>query len=117
MNFVKTSMALMAAATVLAGNAIARDDGRYGRLSAEARGSIPSKAVRGLCCSDADGFCHLGFPTGNPRTAITVSDSRAKWVMVPDDAVITEPNRAGRTMVWPVKGLSGFQSDASCLAA
>ena len=25
------------------------------------------------------------------------------WVDVPDDAVITEPNRAGRTMVWPVR--------------
>jgi hypothetical protein len=24
-----------------------------------------------------------------------------KWVNVPDDAVITEPNLAGRTMVWP----------------
>ena len=26
------------------------------------------------------------------------------WVGVPDDAVITEPNEAGRTMVWPVYG-------------
>jgi hypothetical protein len=25
-----------------------------------------------------------------------------KWVDVPDEAVITEPNRAGRTMVWPI---------------
>ena len=24
-----------------------------------------------------------------------------RWIDVPDDAVITEPNRAGRTMVWP----------------
>jgi hypothetical protein len=24
-----------------------------------------------------------------------------EWVVVPTDAVITEPNRAGRTMVWP----------------
>jgi hypothetical protein len=23
------------------------------------------------------------------------------WVDVPNEAVITEPNRAGRTMVWP----------------
>jgi len=26
-----------------------------------------------------------------------------KWVDVPDEAVITEPNRAGRTMVWPMR--------------
>jgi hypothetical protein len=24
------------------------------------------------------------------------------WVDVPEDSVITEPNKAGRTMVWPV---------------
>ena len=26
-----------------------------------------------------------------------------KWVDVPDEAVITEPNRAGRMMVWPMR--------------
>jgi hypothetical protein len=25
-----------------------------------------------------------------------------RWWDVPDEAVINEPNRAGRTMVWPV---------------
>jgi hypothetical protein len=30
-----------------------------------------------------------------------------EWIDVPDDAVITEPNRAGRTMVWPIKGTLG----------
>ena len=25
------------------------------------------------------------------------------WIDVPDDAVITEPNRAGRTMLWPMR--------------
>ena len=27
-----------------------------------------------------------------------------EWVDVPDEAVITEPNRVGRTMVWPIRG-------------
>ena len=31
-----------------------------------------------------------------------------QWIDVPDDAVITEPNRAGRTMVWPFKGSLGI---------
>jgi hypothetical protein len=26
---------------------------------------------------------------------------------VPDEAVITEPNRAGRTLVWPLRGYMG----------
>ena len=31
-----------------------------------------------------------------------------QWIDVPDDAVITVPNRFGRTMVWPIKGASGI---------
>jgi hypothetical protein len=38
-----------------------------------------------------------------------------EWIDVPDDAVINEPNRAGRTMVWP--GSLGTKFTASCRAA
>jgi hypothetical protein len=31
-----------------------------------------------------------------------------EWIDVPDDAVITESNRADRTMVWPTKGSLGI---------
>jgi hypothetical protein len=32
-----------------------------------------------------------------------------EWVVVPDNAVITEPNRVGRTMVWPIRdGVGGL---------
>jgi hypothetical protein len=30
---------------------------------------------------------------------------RCAWHDVPDDAVITVPNRAGKTMVWPMWGV------------
>ena len=31
------------------------------------------------------------------------------WVDVPDEAVISEPNRMGRTMVWPIRdGVGGL---------
>ena len=30
-----------------------------------------------------------------------------EWIPVPDEAVITEPNRIGRAMVWPIKGYLG----------
>lgn len=47
--------------------------------------------------------------TGNQRTATTACGLRASgWIDVPDDAVITEPNRVGRTMVWPIKGTLGI---------
>jgi hypothetical protein len=35
----------------------------------------------------------------------------------PDEAVITESNRAGRTMVCPIRLTNGFQSGASCRVA
>jgi hypothetical protein len=38
---------------------------------------------------------------GNRRMAITASRLDNQWIDVPDDALITEPNRDGRTMVWP----------------
>jgi len=31
-----------------------------------------------------------------------------EWIDVPDEAVITEPNRIGRTMVWPLRGYLGL---------
>ncbi len=41
-----------------------------------------------------------------------------QWVDVPEDAVITEPNRAGRTMVWPLKTAFGVSIRCfSCRAA
>jgi len=56
---------------------------------------------------------------GCRRTAISDADWESKdghyrvwlegaWHDVPDDAVITVPNRAGRTMVWPMRGVIGL---------
>jgi hypothetical protein len=63
------------------------------------------RSGKGPCCSDADGFA-LSDPdweskSGNYRVRVD-----NEWIDVPDDAV-TEPNRAGRTMVWPIKGSLG----------
>jgi hypothetical protein len=84
----------------------ARDDGRY------ANSPLKSwfdnlRSNKGLCCSVADGFA-LADPDwesldGHYRVRID-----GEWITVPDDAVITEPNRAGRTMVWPIKGSLGI---------
>jgi hypothetical protein len=35
-----------------------------------------------------------------------------KWIDVPDDAVITEPNRVGRTMVWPMPPVYDYEGEA-----
>jgi hypothetical protein len=56
---------------------------------------------KGPCCSDADGSVVMDSDweakDGHYRVRI-----KNKWWDVPAEAVITEPNRFGRTMVWPI---------------
>ena len=96
----------LGAATVLSGVAIARDDGRYAGSPLKPWFDT-LKSSKGLCCSDADGFA-VSDPDWESKDGHYRVRLEGEWVMVPDDAVITEPNRAGRTMVWPVKGSLGI---------
>jgi hypothetical protein len=57
---------------------------------------------RGLCCSMADGET-IADPDWESKEGHYRVRLDNKWVDVPDEAVITEPNRAGRTMVWPIR--------------
>ncbi|MFK4650641.1 hypothetical protein ABIF97_000575 [Bradyrhizobium japonicum] len=53
----------------------------------------------GQCCTDIDGYivsdAHWESNSGRYRVIID-----NEWVNVPNGAVIKEPNRFGRTMVW-----------------
>ena len=67
---------------------------------------------KGLCCSFADGYVveDADWETkGRCRVRVPIATDAANaiWVDVPDEAVITEPNKAGRTMIWPLYGLGG----------
>jgi hypothetical protein len=55
---------------------------------------------KGLCCSFADAsvVSDVDWESKDGHYRVRLD---GRWVDVPDDAVITEPNRAGRTMVWP----------------
>ena len=57
---------------------------------------------RGLCCSMADGEA-VADPDWESKEGHYRVRLDNEWINVPDDAVITEPNRAGRTMVWPLR--------------
>jgi hypothetical protein len=61
---------------------------------------------KGLCCSLADGEA-VADPDWESKNGHHRVRLGVEWIDVPDDAVITEPNRAGRTMVWPLKGYLG----------
>jgi hypothetical protein len=84
----------------------ARDDGRYS-LSPLKPWFDSLRSGKGPCCSDADGFAVLDpdweSKSGHYRVRID-----NEWIDVADEAVITEPNRTGKGMVWPIKGSLGI---------
>ena len=87
--------------------AAARDlDGRY--ANSPLHGWFEGlRSGKGPCCSDADGtaLSDVDWESKDGHYRVRIE---GEWIVVPDDAVITEPNRAGRTMVWPVKGSLGI---------
>jgi hypothetical protein len=83
----------------------ARDDGRY--MQSPLKPWFDSlKSGKGPCCSVADGLA-VSDPDWESKDGHFRVRVENEWIDVPDDAVITEPNLAGRTMVWPVKGSLG----------
>ena len=106
MNFFKAAAVVVAvSAAVVVGSATARDDGRYAGSPLKPWFDT-LKSAQGLCCSDADGFA-VSDPDWESKDGRYRVRLDGEWIMVPDDAVITEPNRAGRTMVWPIKSPRG----------
>ena len=85
----------------------ARDpDGRYANSPLK-QWFDSLKSGRGPCCSDADGSAvsDVDWESKDGRYRVRVE---GEWHEVPEDAVVTEPNRIGRTMVWPIKGYLGM---------
>ena len=86
----------------------ARDlDGRYAAQNPELHQWFESlRSGKGPCCSDADGSAvsDVDWDTAGGHYRVRID---GEWIAVPDEAVITEPNRIGRTMVWPIRGYLG----------
>jgi len=101
------ALALLVACAVLpTGLVLARDDGRY--ANSPLKPWFDSlRSNRGLCCSNADGVA-VSDPDWDSKDGHYRVRLDGEWIMVPDDAVITEPNRAGRTMVWPARSALGI---------
>jgi hypothetical protein len=83
------------------GSAAARDvDGRYANSPLHSWFESLHSG-KGPCCSDADGtaLSDVDWEAKDGHYRVRIE---GQWWDVPDEAVISEPNRAGRTMVWPV---------------
>jgi hypothetical protein len=106
-------ISVVAAMALLTLPALGRDlDGRY-KDSALHDWFEHLASGKGLCCSYADGYVvtDADWETRDSHYRVRVpraADSKDMvWVDVPDEAVITEPNKAGRTMVWPLYSSEG----------
>ena len=92
---------VLAGPTLTLHKAAARDiDGRY--ANSPLKGWFDSlRSGKGPCCSDADGtaLADVDWEAKGGHYRVRIE---GQWWDVPDDAVIKEPNRVGRTMVWPV---------------
>jgi hypothetical protein len=85
----------------------ARDpDGRYANSPLK-QWFDSLRSGKGPCCSDADGSAvsDVDWESRDGHYRVRIEGD---WVDVPEEAVITEPNRAGRTMVWPIRGYGGL---------
>jgi hypothetical protein len=62
---------------------------------------------KGLCCSFADGFSAQDVDWGGTQDGRYRVRLQGEWVIVPDAAVVIEPNRFGPAVVWPYLDASG----------
>jgi hypothetical protein len=77
----------------------ARDDGRFANSPLKPWFDRLASG-KGLCCSFADGFSvqDVDWNTQDGHYRVRIY---GPWLVVPDDAVVTEPNRFGPAVVWP----------------
>ena len=97
----------------------ARDRGQFVNTNADLKAWFDGlRSAKGPCCSDADGSAlsdtdweskdgHYRVRVPRHGHALDGQPQELVWVDVPDEALISEPNRVGRTMVWPIYGYMG----------
>jgi hypothetical protein len=106
----RAPLAICSAALMLAGapHGQARDRGQYADTNPDLKAWFDRlRSGKGPCCSDADGSAvsDVDWESDGGHYRVRL---QGQWIEVPDDAVITEPNRVGRTMVWPMYGPLGI---------
>ena len=91
----------------------ARDlDGRNATQNPELHAWFDGLASgKGLCCSFADGVSIEDVDWDTTKGSDGKSHYRVrlngKWLDVPDEAVVTEPNKFGAAVVWPYQDGEG----------
>ena len=83
----------------------ARDDGRFANSPLKPWFDKLASG-KGLCCSFADGqrVDDVDWDTQGDSYRVRLN---GEWVVVPDAAVVTEPNKFGPAVVWPYQDYNG----------
>jgi hypothetical protein len=107
----KINWPLTWAVVIMAGLVIFLYSVRFSHAHDHARPELDSwfnqlKSGKGPCCdaSEATRVDDADWETRDGHYRVRLD---GVWIMVEDSAVITEPNRAGRTMVWPFRSVYG----------
>jgi hypothetical protein len=84
---------------------LAHDDGRYANSPLK-QWFDQLASSKGLCCSFADGASvqDIDWDTQEGRYRVRLD---GEWIVVPDAAVVKEPNKFGPAVVWPYKDAMG----------
>jgi len=84
----------------------ARDDGRFANSPLK-QWFDKLASGKGLCCSFADGVSveDVDWDTQGGSYRVRID---GQWFVVPDAALVTEPNRFGPAVVWPYKDMQGL---------
>lgn len=90
---------------------LARDDGRYANSPLKSWFDQLASG-KGLCCSFADGLRveDVDWDTQDGHYRVRLN---GEWIVVPDTAIVTEPNRFGPAVVWPYMNSDG-QTQIRC---
>jgi hypothetical protein len=93
------TVALLCITVFVPNHSYARDDGRF--ANSPLKEWFDRLASRnGLCCAFADGVSvqDVDWDTQDGHYRVRI---QGEWIVVPDAAVVTEPNRFGPAVVWP----------------
>ena len=95
----------LCAVMLVPGYVSARDDGRYANEPLHAWFDQLASG-KGLCCSFADGFKveNVDWDVQDGRYRVRL---HGEWITVPENALVTEPNKYGPAVVWPYMDANG----------
>jgi len=105
MHKLAVALTALCVTVVVPHHSYARDDGRFANSPLKPWFDLLA-SEKGLCCSFADGVSvqDVDWETQDGHYRVRIY---GQWLVVPDDAVVTEPNRFGPAVVWPYQDRDG----------